>query len=526
MKKYGEFIKTIFSSLLCGIVFIGLVACTSSGASKKFEMFGVEFTGDLTQEELKNKIAGRDPDVDTKEKITYEDIDGFEGIDGDLSVYFRTDGTFSDLYYELSDKSQYSDLKTELIAKYGEPQHSENVNDMRRTAYNYWRISDDTSIKMYRGSGYGGQWYNTYIQVYNLNEKAQENINNRTEKYKTLQKNLKNEDYNKAFKQYLDILDLDEKPLNEEVIKQYNFEYKEDKYDSSPISYDFIGTAGSFLGNECTLRIFTRNPNSKYGSDDENGMIKGVSLYLEDNEITKEDEDFLNEFVPIFGDWEWNDDSEKAVYDNGLFETEISKYGSINSSLLDYYVVDTQYINVSSNDDKYEAYEAVDVMPYVTQKPSNVTNKSLFDSSGRTSSHQATDIITAIENMSNQNQFGWSIVNLTEFDNDNYHCTNFDVYINGQDTNQDLVVRADKNTGKFKGLSYYSTEKDKAPIIETEDLAMSYQAIILYTDSTIDYADASEIYDGALDGGITKNGRIYKISIEDGYLMLNISTMN
>ena len=128
--------------------------------------------------------------------------------------------------------------------------------------------------------------------------------------------------------------------------------------------------------------------------------------------------------------------------------------------------------------------------------------------------------------MSNQNQFGWSIVNLTEFDNDNYHCTNFDVYINGQDTNQDLVVRADKNTGKFKGLSYYSTEKDKAPIIETEDLAMSYQAIILYTDSTIDYADASEIYDGALDGGITKNGRIYKISIEDGYLMLNISTMN
>lgn len=525
MKKgINRFLNCIIVGLICGSTWIGLSGFSFGNNSKIFEMCGVKFTADLTRKELKKAIAGKDPDTDEKNEVTYKNIDGIEDVNGDLVVYFRSNGKFSSLLYELKDKSQYNELKKELVSKYGEPKHNENVNDMRKTTWNYWRISDDTVLQMYRGTGFGGQWYNTYIQVYNLTEKEQTNKERQEEKYTILQDNLKTKKYNKAFKTVLSVIDWTGKPFDK-IMDKYDLVYQPDQYNLSPMMYDFEGGKVSLLGDTYKLNVSVNNPNSKYKKDEEDGEIKGVSLELiNGKELGKKDKKYFNKFKPIFGNWTWDDKYSDAKYDNGLFTTTIGSNGSIYIRLGNYYTVDTQYIHISKSNKKHAAYDTVDITPYLTRSntSSDTTNGSSFDSNGRTSSSQTSDIIGAIQNMSNKNQFGWSISNKTEFDNDNYHCTNFDVFLNDTDTNLDLVVRADKNNGQFKGLTYYSTEKNKAPNIDTDNLAKSYQAIILYTDATLPITDES-VYDGALQGGITKNGRTYKISVEDGYIMLDIT---
>lgn len=235
--------KTVVACVLSAGMIMGLTGCSSSTSSnKEFEMMGVKFTPELTRKELKKGISGQSPDTDKKNLVDYDQIDGFEDIPGDLCVTFKPNGKLETMIYTLDEKNEaYDELYDEVVKQLGEPQHKENINDLRTTARCYWRVSEDTGLLLYRGESWKDAYdgfYSVYLELTPYSEKKQNELSKRQSYYDKFAKGLSKDD-EKELTKYLKLNAYESKPVNE-FLTTYNGEF--DSYDDELDNLHFIAS--------------------------------------------------------------------------------------------------------------------------------------------------------------------------------------------------------------------------------------------------------------------------------------------
>lgn len=489
--------KIMSSGLLATSMIIGLAGCSGS-SSKALEMSGVKFTPELTRKELKKGIAGQSPDDDDKESVSYDDIELIDGIPGELYVSFKPNGKLDMMQFNLGDNCEdYKELYENVVKQVGEPDHKENINDFRNEIRCYWRLSDDMGLTFYRDQSWKDHidgFYTTYIKVSVYSEKEQKQLAKRQKKYDEFTKKVeKDEKLKKELKNYLKLLNYKDKPVNQ-FIKECDAVYDEDSYSNE---IDFIAKT-ELMGEKITVRAELDDSSS---TDGQNGKINFIRMELDNDDISRKDKKLLDKFVPIFGEWEWDSEEECAYYDNGLFETGIDSCGLIDTTFDDYETIDAKYM-VSTSTKKYRALKECDVDQYVDSD---------FNSSGQTYSTKGDDIVTALETLSDNNQFGWELRDKTPKDGTGVA---WHVYKNGEDTGMLLAVFYD-SSNNFQGLIYGDSNGSNYALTD-DDLATELIGITFYTDANLSLEDARDTIKEALANETTiKNGRAYKISVEN-----------
>lgn len=173
----------------------------------------------------------------------------------------------------------------------------------------------------------------------------------------------------------------------------------------------------------------------------------------------------------------------------------------IDTTFDDYETIDTKYM-VSTSTKKYSALKECDVDQYVDSD---------FNSSGQTYSTKGDDIVTALETLSDNNQFGWELRDKTPKDGTGVA---WHVYKNGEDTGMLLAVFYD-SSNNFQGLIYGDSNGSNYALTD-DDLATELIGITFYTDANLSLEDARDTIKEALANETTiKNGRAYKISVEN-----------
>lgn len=513
--------KTIVACMLSAGMIMGLTGCSSSNSSnKEFEMMGVKFTPELTRKELKQGISGQSPDKDKKNLVDYDKIDGFEDIPGNLYVTFKPNGKLETMIYTLDEKNEaYDELYDEVVKQLGEPQHKENINDLRTTARCYWRVSEDIGLLLYRGESWKDAYdgfYSVYLELTPYSEKKQNELSKRQSYYDKFAKGLSKDD-EKVLKEYLKLNAYQHKPVNK-FLKDYNGEF--DSYDDELDDLHFVAST-KLVGENIKVEAIVSDPNESVSVDDgESGKIEYFNMSFDKN-VSKSDTKFLDKFTSIFGEWKWDSEDECAVYDNGFFNTYIYEDGDLESDFDDYEIFDTKYM-VSTSTKKHEGLDECDVQKYIDSgKEKNVSK--VFDDSGRTYSNQGSDIATALNNMSNQNTIGISLEDEQSGQQDGKIVTIWKVYKDNEYTNMIIMLMYDQTTGRFNGLSCSTTEEGEAPVnIDAENLKSLYFGLIAFTDASLSATDITDCFSEATNGAYEENGRVYELSAESNYLRFSI----
>lgn len=511
--------KTVVACVLSAGMILGLTGCSSSNSSnKEFEMMGVKFTPELTRKELKKVISGQSPDTDKKNLVDYDKIDGFEDIPGDLCVTFKPNGKLETMIYTLDEKNEaYDELYDEVVKQLGEPQHKENINDLRTTARCYWRVSEDTGLLLYRGESWkdkNGGFFSVYLKLTTYSEKKQNQLSKRQSNYDEFVKGLSKDD-EKELTEYLKLNAYKRKPVNK-FLKDYNGKF--DSYNDILDDLYFVAST-KLVGEKIKVKAIVENPNESF-VEGKRGEIEYFNMSF-DKKVSKSDIKFLDKFTSIFGEWEWNSEDECAVYDNGFFKTYIYEDGDLESDFDDYEIFDTKYM-VSTSAKKHEGLDECDVQKYIDSgKEKNISK--VFDDSGRTYSNQGSDIATALNNMSNQNTIGIRLEGEQSGQQDGKVVTIWKVYKDNEYTNMIIMLMYDQTTGRFNGLSCSTTEEGEAPVnIDAENLRSLYIGLIAYTDASLSATDITDCFSEATNGAYEENGRVYELSAESNYLRFTI----
>ena len=259
------------------------------------------------------------------------------------------------MIYTLDEKNEaYDELYDEVVKQLGEPQHKENINDLRTTARCYWRVSEDTGLLLYRGESwkdaYNG-FYNVYLMLTPYSEKKQNELSKRQSYYDKFAKGLSKDD-EKELTKYLKLNAYESKPVNE-FLTTYNGEF--DSYDDELDNLHFIAST-KLVGENIKVEAIVSDPNES-SIEGKNGKIEYFNMSFDKN-VSKKDTEFLDKFISIFGEWKWDSEDECAVYDNGFFKTSISEDGDLESDFDDYEMFDTKYM-ISTSTKKHDGLDHV-----------------------------------------------------------------------------------------------------------------------------------------------------------------------